>query len=125
MKKNLARGLLIALVLLAGAAFSVSAMPVPQGREVPLDQNIIQYFAKNGVDATALTTPVAQLPSDVASKISTIESSPDFTSMVWSDLRVDAAAFGNTLWLPIGNTIFEFSQMPGGGQQTMSTVSAS
>jgi len=125
MKKNLARGLVIALVLLAGAAFSVSAMPLPQGREVPLDQNIIQYFVKNGVDATVLSTPAAQLSSDDATKINAIVSSPDFAAMVWSDLRVDAAAFGNTLWMPIGNTIFEFSQAPGGAQQSMSTVSAS
>jgi hypothetical protein len=125
MKSNLTRILGVAAVLLVAAALSVSAAPVPQGREVPLDQNIMQYFAKNGVDPSYLSTPIANVPADMQSKISAILATPDFMNLIWADLRADAAAFGNTLYLPIGNTTFEYSQMAGGAQQSFSEITSS
>ncbi len=122
MKTNAIRILGISLILLVAAVFSASAMP--QGRQVPLDKNVIQYFANNGVDPTYLDKATADIPSDVLAKIASLTNTPDLTALVLSDLRVDIAAFGNTLYLKLGNTIFEYSRTMSGGD-SFSVVSAS
>ncbi len=93
----------ISLFLLIVAVVGASAMP--QGRQVPLDQNLIQYLAKNGVDPTYLANPSANVPSDVLAKIASLEQSPDLTALILQDLRIDTAAFGNTLYLQLGETL--------------------
>ncbi len=114
MKTKIAAVLIISTVLLAGVALGASAMPQGrQGRQVPLGQTVLQYFAKNGVDAQYLTGPQSAVPADVQQKIAALVKDPGFQPIVLSELRANAAAFGDQIYFQIGNTVYEYSRLPG------------
>ena len=115
--------LVIASVLMAGAAFTASAMP--QGRQVPLDENIVQFFAKNGVDPQYLNMAQASVPADIWQKITTLVSDPDLSPLVLSDLRDDVAAFGPTIYVQIGNTDYQYARERNGATDSFTSTVAS
>ncbi len=112
-----ARILVAALALGLLAALGASAAPMmsaePPGRQAPLDQDIIQFFAGNGVDAKYLEAPQASVPADVWLKIVTLEKDPALQALVLNDLRTDRATLGSTIYMQIGNAIWQYSDNPG------------
>ncbi len=111
--KTLVAALALGLIAALGASARPMMSAEPSGRQAPLDQNIIQFFTSNGVDAKYLSAPQASVPADVWQKIVTLDKDPALQALVLSDLRADRATFGNTLYMQIGNTVFRYSRNPG------------
>jgi hypothetical protein len=114
---------LTAMALMAGAAFTATAMPM--GRQVPLDDSIIQFFAKNGVDPQYLTGPPVAVPADIWQKITTLAKDPSLAPLVLSDLRDDVAAFGPAIFLQIGDSDFQYARAAGSAAESFTITAAS
>jgi hypothetical protein len=115
----------LAFLMATAAALAASAQALPSGRPVPLDQNVVQYFASNGVDPQYLGEAPSKIPADVLAKMTTLESDRAFSSLLLSDLRVDAAVMGDSLFVDLGPRVFQYSRGANGTGESFSSQAVS
>jgi hypothetical protein len=122
MKANTVKFLVAALVLLLGVVFSASAMPT--GRQVPMTQELQQFFTDHGIDPQYVDKAQDMVPPDQWTKIVSLSKDPALLNLVQDNLKTYISAMGNDVYLRVGPTYYEFSRT-NGYDPTFSISSAS
>ncbi len=106
----------VALVLLVGAVFSASAVPV--GRDVPPNDAVVQFFVSHGIDAQYVGLRQDKVPADVWAKIVALDADPQLSALVQTNLRESLFAYGNTVYEQVGNVYYTASRLTSGMSPT-------